>query len=164
MLILTAALSDNYCIGKGGEIPWTLPGPEKRSKRRTVNSACIMGRSTWDRLPKPADDQVNIVVTHDLSWQPPELVFVKHNYDAALKLAACVAGNTFIIGGASLYSAFMRRAERMYLTRVHTHIEDGDKFFPHWSPDEWMLTDATRLEPTDLNPLARTYETWEKRN
>ena len=163
MLSLIAALSDNYCIGKDGKMPWHLPGDLRRFQRWTRDHAVIMGRATWESIPSPPlPDRINIVVTRDTTWQPDCLVFVKHDLDAALKLAECVSGDTFIIGGASLYSAYMRRAQRMYLTRVHCEIEGGDTFFPHWSLADWELMDAIPMDATPDDPHDRTYERWER--
>jgi dihydrofolate reductase len=58
-----AAISKNGVIGRGGDIPWRIPEEFKWFRRMTFNSAVIMGRRTFQSLPKPLVGRVNVVLT-----------------------------------------------------------------------------------------------------
>ena len=67
-LILAAA--ENGVIGKDGAIPWHISDDLKRFKALTMDKTIVMGRKTWDSLPrKPLPGRRNIVVTRDEHWR-----------------------------------------------------------------------------------------------
>ena len=64
MVTLVLAMAENGVIGKDGAIPWRIADDLKRFKRLTVGKTVVMGRKTWDSLPrKPLPERINIVVT-----------------------------------------------------------------------------------------------------
>ena len=64
MLYLIAAVSEDNVIGVEGRLPWRLKRELKWFKMNTHNGAVIMGRKTWDSLPKkPLPHRLNIVIT-----------------------------------------------------------------------------------------------------
>ena len=64
MITFVAALDQNHAIGKKGGTPWHVPEDMAFFKNATLGAAVIMGRKTWDSLPrKPLPDRDNIVVT-----------------------------------------------------------------------------------------------------
>jgi dihydrofolate reductase len=119
-LILAAA--DNGVIGKDGAIPWRIADDMKRFKALTIGHRVVMGRKTWDSLPKkPLPGRDNVVVTRDTSWRADGAIVV-HAMDEALK------GEVMVIGGAEIYRAALPLADRIELTEVHQEF-DGDAVF-----------------------------------
>lgn len=130
---MIAALSDNGVIGVQGSLPWHLPGDLKWFKMHTLGGAIIMGRKTWDSLPrKPLDGRLNIV----LSRGPPpratsDRVVFCSNLREALDVASEQAPRTYIIGGEDVFIQTMARASTFILTRVHLRIQSKSaKFLP----------------------------------
>ena len=119
-LILAAA--ENGVIGKDGAIPWHISDDLKRFKALTLGKTVVMGRKTWDSLPrKPLPGRRNIVVTRQKTWQA----------DGAETMAleqALEADEVFVIGGAEIYRAALPRTDRIELTEVHRAF-DGDAEF-----------------------------------
>jgi dihydrofolate reductase len=126
MITLVLAMAENGVIGKEGTIPWRIADDLKRFKTLTVGKTVVMGRKTWDSLPrKPLPGRKNVVVTRNVGWHAPGAV------------PATLPGDVFhitgkddlmVIGGAEIYNLFLPRADRIELTQVH-HAFDGDARF-----------------------------------
>ena len=129
-LILAAA--DNGVIGKDGAIPWHISDDLKRFKALTLGKTIVMGRKTWDSLPKkPLPGRRNIVVTRDEHWRAEGAEVM--SLEKALALP-----DIFVIGGAEIYRGALARADCIELTRVHKSF-DGDARFDFDAKD-WRET------------------------
>ena len=74
-IVLVVAIADNGVIGKDGGIPWRIPEDLKRFKAITMGHTVVMGRKTWDSLPKkPLLGRVNVVVTRQRDWRAESAV------------------------------------------------------------------------------------------
>lgn len=136
MLSLIVAESENRVIGAGGQLPWHLSGDLRRFKRLTLGHTLIMGRKTFDSIGRLLPGRRTIVVTRQAGWSFPGAL-VAHDLDEALRLVD-PADETFIVGGAEIYSQALPLVERIYLTRVHARIA-GDTYFPELPPDAWQV-------------------------
>ena len=84
---LVLAMADNGVIGKDGGLPWRIADDMRRFKALTLGKPCIMGRKTWESLPKkPLPDRTNIVVTRDETFAADGAV-VAHGVDESLAIA-----------------------------------------------------------------------------
>ncbi|HUO93368.1 MAG TPA: dihydrofolate reductase [Rhizomicrobium sp.] len=126
-IALVVAIADNGVIGDHGKIPWRISDDMKLFKAITLGKPIVMGRKTWDSLPKkPLPGRTNIVVTRDRRFAAPGATIV-HSFDDALA-AARGADEIAIIGGADIYRAALPKASRIYLTEVHRDFA-GDAHF-----------------------------------
>jgi dihydrofolate reductase len=139
-IALVVALAENGVIGKGGTLPWRIPEDMKWFREITMGKPCIMGRNTWESLPKkPLPGRINIVVTRNPEYRA-EGATVVASFDEAVAVAMRVEPEEIaVLGGAQIYVEAMKRAERIYLTRVHQAFE-GDAFFPRFDEGEWQST------------------------
>ena len=113
MITLILAVAANGVIGRDGAIPWHIPEDLKRFKALTLGKTVVMGRKTWDSLPrKPLPGRRNIVVTRQAGWQADGAE--RMPLDGALNLP----GEVFVIGGAEIYRAALPRADRIELTEI----------------------------------------------
>ncbi|WP_374654095.1 dihydrofolate reductase [Phenylobacterium sp.] len=131
--ILTAgpiARDRNGVIGKDGTLPWRLKSDLANFRAVTMGKPVIMGRKTWESLPKkPLPGRTNIVLTRDGSFEAKGAV-VCDNFSEAVSIAREQAaedgvGEFCVIGGASLFELALSRAQRIYLTEVDAEVE-GD--------------------------------------
>lgn len=60
-----AAMSLNRAIGRAGTIPWHLPEDFRWFKQVTLGHLVLMGRKTFDSLPKPLTNRTNVVLTRE---------------------------------------------------------------------------------------------------
>ena len=154
MLTLILAMADNGVIGKGGAIPWRIGDDLKRFKRLTIGKPVVMGRKTWDSLPKkPLPERTNIVVTRQSGWQADGAIAASSLADALAKAAQ--AAEVMVIGGAEIYRAALPLAQRIELTEVH-HPFEGDARFA-FDREAWC--EVTREEHATQDGLAFSYVT-----
>lgn len=147
---LVIARAANGMIGVQGRIPWRIPEDMKHFRAVTMGKPCIMGRKTWDSLPKkPLPGRANIVLTRDDSFRA-EGAAVAHTFDEALALAAG-ADEIAVIGGADIYVAALPYAHRIYLTEVHAEF-DGDVSMPAFDPADWKEVQREDHAPSDNAP------------
>ena len=153
MITLVLAMAENGVIGRDGTIPWRISEDLKRFKALTVGKTVMMGRKTWDSLPrKPLPDRVNLVVTRQKDWQADGAVRVSSLAEAQ---GLAGEGNLMVIGGAEIYRAALSRADRIELTLVHDDFV-GDAVFDF---DRRAWREIAREEHTSEDGLAYSYIT-----
>ncbi len=170
MNIIVATGADG-AIGLKGNLIWRIPADLRRFKTLTMGHPVIMGRLTWESLPKrPLPGRRNIVVTRDASYQV-EGAEVVHSPEEAVALVAADAsdgkgiseGMPFVIGGESIYKAFLPMAERIYLTEIEASCPEADARFPFpLDPATWELEEASATETTPEGITYR-YATYRRR-
>lgn len=156
MNIIVAVMRDG-AIGKNGGMLLHLPEDLRYFKRVTTGHAVIMGRKTWESLPKrPLPGRQNIVVTRNAAYEAPGATVV-HSLQEALQAAP---DDAFIIGGGKIYSDAMPMADRLYLTEIDAVSPDADTHFPLPNPAEWRLIESTPGNPPEGMPryAFRVYE------
>ncbi|HMM13826.1 MAG TPA: dihydrofolate reductase [Parvibaculum sp.] len=132
-IALVVAIAENGAIGRDNGMPWRLSSDMAWFKRVTMGKPVIMGRKTWDTLPrKPLPGRPNLVVTRDGDFEAAGAE-VFSSLDAALAHAQTLAveggaGEAMVIGGAQIYEQALARATRIYLTEVHAKPE-ADTYF-----------------------------------
>ena len=148
---LIVAIADNNAIGVKGTLPWHLSEDLKYFKKTTSGCPVIMGRTTYFSLPfRPLKNRKNIVL--NLGGDPIPEVTCVYSFDEAFKEAETEdAAESFVMGGASVYRAAMEFVDKLYITHVHTIVEDADAFFPEIDPSIWQrvsISDTYKDEET----------------
>ena len=140
-MIIIAAMSENRVIGKNNALPWSLKADMEHFKKLTRGWPCVMGRKTWESLPKrPLPGRPNIVISGSLATaSAPEAAVFPSLRDAVRHCAGYE--RVFICGGASVYAESLGLADRIELTVIHSHYE-GDAFFPEIDPALWEITNT----------------------
>ena len=159
LITLIVAVSDNGVIGRHNALPWRLSADLRYFKKRTMGKPIVMGRKTWESIGKALPGRHNIVVTRDTSFEAPGATVV-HDIGSALSAAGDVE-EIMIVGGETLYSALLPQADRVYLTRVHVEVADGDAHFPELDPLQWTLTCSQPLAGEDGQPDC-TFTEWRR--
>ncbi len=139
-IAFVVAVSRNGVIGREGVLPWHIPSDLKRFKAVTMGKPVIMGRKTWDSLPKrPLPGRRNIVLTRRATFVA-EGAEVAANIEEALQMArADNPAEICVIGGGEVFRLFFPLADRIYLTEVDLEAE-GETFFPRIDPAQWQET------------------------
>ena len=133
---IIAAIAENNAIGKNNKLLWRLPADMRRFKDLTTGHAVIMGRKTFESLPKgPLPNRKNVVLT-TLPEAGVVNCFACESMGAALDICE-KEDEIFILGGALVYRQALRIADRMYITRVLGEFKDADTFFPVVNWDTW---------------------------
>lgn len=156
---IVAAIAENNAIGKNQQLLWSLPSDMKRFKELTTGHAVIMGRKTFESLPKGAlPNRKNVVLTN-----LPEAGFVncfacESMHDA---LDICEKEDEiFIIGGALVYRQALQRADKLYITRVHETFKDADSFFPIVNWEMWEEVERQEFPADEKHAYPYTFLTY----
>lgn len=159
MISIIVAASTNNVIGVQGGLPWRLSDDLKRFKQLTMGKPIVMGRLTWESIGRPLPGRQNIVVTRQVDFTADGC-----NVVASPAEALSAAGNTgeiMIIGGSQIYTSFLPKAGRLYVTRVHANIE-GDAFFPEIDMDSWQLVSSEEHEADASNQYSFAFMSYER--
>lgn len=164
-LALIVAMSENRVIGRDNALPWHLKSDLKMFKAITQFKPIIMGSNTWDSLPrKPLPGRLNLVCSRDLKFEA-EGGIVCHSLFEALDIAREHAADdgadeVVVIGGANIYEQTLPKADRLYVTEVHTTL-DGDAHFPQIDPAQWTEVKSEfcpRAEGDDYDFTLKVFE------
>ncbi|MCA0757984.1 type 3 dihydrofolate reductase [Paenibacillus sp. N4] len=159
-ITLIAAMDRNRTIGAGNKLPWRLPAEMAYFTRNTLGKTVIMGRKTFESLPKPLKDRRNVVLTKRPDYRPEGCEIV-HSIEEALRLFK--DEELMVIGGAEIYAQFLPFADMIYLTAVDAEVKGGDAYFPDFSDTEWELAESEKREADEKNAYAFTFQTFKRR-
>jgi len=135
------ARARNGVIGRGGTLPWRLKTDLANFRAVTMGKPVIMGRKTWESLPrKPLVGRTNIVLSRDGSFEPKGAVVCEDFTDAVAiareQAEEDGAREVCVIGGASLFELALAKAGRVYLTDIDADVE-GDVTLPAFDETRW---------------------------
>lgn len=135
------ARARNGVIGADGRLPWRLKSDLALFRSLTMGKPVIMGRKTWDSLPRrPLPGRTNIVLSRDGSFAPPAAI-VCEDFAEAVQIGREQAEEdgaeeVCVIGGAALFALALPKARRIYLTEVYA-TPAGDITFPPLNESGW---------------------------
>lgn len=156
IISLVAAASDNDVIGRDGWMPWDLPAELAHFRDITRGKTVIMGRKTYDSVGRPMPNRHNIVVSRRKDLVIPG-VDVVQSIEEAIELAKKDSlPEICVIGGEQIYRAAMPFADRIHLSRVHAHIDNGEAFFPDIDGNEWKEVERREHPADPENPIPYT--------
>lgn len=133
-ITIIAAAASNHALGKDNKLIWHLSKDLQHFKTLTNGHAVIMGRKTFESMPRALPNRTNIVITRQSDYQA-ENITVTSSLSEALTIAKGDP-RPFIIGGGEIYKESMSIADEIELTRVHADFE-ADTFFPEINPHQW---------------------------
>ncbi len=140
---MIVAMSINRVIGKGGDIPWKIPGEQKLFKKITLGHCIIMGRKTYESINQPLPQRTNIVITRQASYNASGCLVVG-SLQAAIEACPADEKEAFICGGGQLYQEALPQADRLYLT-ILPQVIAGDTYFPDFSVADFKLSSAETI-------------------
>lgn len=132
-IVFVVAIAENGVIGAGNAMPWRLKSDMARFKALTIGRPVIMGRKTFESLPRrPLPARTNIVITRDPDYRAAGAIVTTSAADAE----AVARGDALrrsvteiaVIGGAEIFRQWLDRADRLEITEVHARPE-GDTHF-----------------------------------
>jgi dihydrofolate reductase len=169
VLSIIVATDMHRAIGMNQQLLCRLPRDMKYFKEITVGHTVIMGRKTFESLPKGAlPDRKNIILTR--RFQPSDFPVsgaseLHVHPDLQRALAACEnEEEVFVIGGADVYRQAMAIAGKIYLTMIHHTFADADAFFPPVDEAEWTETARQDFPRDDKNLFPHSFLTYIRKN
>lgn len=162
-LHLIVAIADDGAIGIKGDMPWgrNLPADLKHFRETTMGYPIVMGRKTYESLPKrPLPGRVNIIVTRNTEYRS-EGAIVVHSLPEALE--ATSSNKIFLIGGGELYRQGIELADILHITLVHHSWAEADTHFPEIDLDRWKCVEIIRHEADEKNLYPYSFTRWERK-
>lgn len=121
MISIVVACDPNNVIGKDGKLPWHIPEDLKVFKSLTMGHVIVMGRKTWESLPKkPLPGRTNVVISRTMTGE--------NCYDSLDKVLEDYP-DVYVIGGAEIYRLALPKADQIFMSKVKKPY-DGDTYFP----------------------------------
>ncbi|MBW7967734.1 dihydrofolate reductase [Bradyrhizobium sp. BR 10261] len=165
-IVFVVAIAENGIIGAGNAIPWRLKSDMARFKALTIGKPVIMGRKTFESLPRrPLPNRTNIVITRDAAYRAAGAIVTTSAGDAgAVALGDALrrsAAEIAVIGGAEIYRQWLDRADRLEITEVHAR-PDGDTHFDI-DKAQWEETERVRHPAGPDDSADFSYVTYRRR-
>lgn len=161
-LSLICALAENRAIGHQGKLLYYLPADLRHFKALTTGHTILMGRKTFESLPKGAlPHRRNVVISRQPDYSAPGIE-VFPSFEAALE--ACAADSeVYVIGGESVYAAALPLADRLCLTHIHATPAEADTYFPDHDVSLWKEVSREDFRPDEKNSEAYSFVDYERR-
>ena len=157
---LIAAVDQNWAIGTGGDQLCYIPADLKRFRALTTGHPVILGRKTLATFPggRPLKNRRNLVLSRDPAFSP-EGAEVFRDLDSLLDAAPA---DSFVIGGASVYTALLTACDTAYITKIHAAWPEADAFFPNLDENPaWEAVEES--EPQADGGFSFRYVTYRRR-
>ena len=145
---MIVARAENGVIGRDGRLPWHIADDLRHFKALTMGTPMIMGRKTFDGLPRVLPGRRHIVITRDPDWSAEGAEVAS---DPAEAIALADAPRISVIGGAEIFRLFEPIADEIELTEVHSSPE-GDTILPPFDPAHWLRVWSEHHEAEDGQP------------
>jgi dihydrofolate reductase len=146
-MIGIVAMNGAGCIGEAGGLPWHHPEDLAFFKRTTLGGTLVMGRVTWDSLPRrPLPGRDHVVLTRD-PGAFSEAGAVATTPEGLEQALAGLKQPVFVIGGAQIYDLLFDRIDEFLVTRVLDEAPAGDTFFPRSLSPTFHLVSTEALSP-----------------
>lgn len=161
IISIIVAIDENSAIGKDNNLLCHLPNDLKHFKAITQGHPVIMGRKTFESLPKGAlPNRRNVVITRnkELNFERCEMV---SSLEEAINLCQDET-EIFIIGGGTIYKEAIKLADKLYLTRIHHRFEEADTFFPEIKQNEWQEVSREDYESDEKHKYGYSFITLQK--
>ena len=162
--IIVACTDKENVIGKDNKLPWNLPEDLQHFKEITMGKTIVMGRKTFESLPKVLPGRHHIVLTRNRENKVnnPNVEAVTGNINNIFKKMKYSEDEYFIIGGAEIYKIGIKFADKIYLTRIYEHIE-GDAYFPTINDKYWNISSMSQIIVSKQTGLIFSYEEYCRR-
>lgn len=132
---MIAAVGKNLELGKNNNLIWHFKEDMKFFKDTTMGHTVVMGRKTFESLPKALPGRKNIVISSNAEYQAKGATVVT-SVEEALQIAD--NEELFVIGGGKIYAEFLPYADKLYLTEIDAECADADTYFPQFNKSEYI--------------------------
>lgn len=160
MISAIVAVDNNWGIGFNGDLLEHIPEDLRYFKEITENNWIVMGRKTWDSLPKkPLPNRPHLVITNNpISYEDIDAIIFAKIGQAKLIMNTQRGIDFFVIGGGQIYEKLLPMCDRVYVTKIFKDHDQVDTYFPNLDEsEEWAPAACTDIRQyKDL-----TYQFWQ---
>lgn len=155
MISIIAAIGKNNALGRGNDLIWHIKEDLKNFKNLTMGKYIVMGKNTYESLPKHLEGRKYIVLSSSLSNIENGLLF--NDFNKLLEFIKNVDEEVMVIGGSSIYKLFLPLADKLYLTEIDSE-EKADVYFPEFNKEDYKCNVVSTNEVDGLKYSFVIYE------
>lgn len=155
MISIIASIGKNRELGRGNDLIWHIKEDLKNFKNLTMGKYIVMGKNTYESLPKHLEGRKYIVLSSSLSEIENGLLF--NDFNKLLEFIKDVDEEVMIIGGARIYKLFLPFADKLYLTEIDSE-EKADVYFPDFNKEDYECNVVSTNEVDGLKYSFVIYE------
>ena len=155
MISIIAAIGKNRELGRGNDLIWHIKEDLKNFKNLTMGKYIVMGKNTYESLPKHLEGRKYIVLSSSLSNIENGLLF--NDFSKLLEFIKGLDEEVMIIGGSSIYKLFLPFADKLYLTEIDSE-EAADVYFPEFNKEDYECNVVSTNEVDGLKYSFVIYE------
>lgn len=137
-LELIAAIGVNNELGAGNELIWRIKEDMRAFKKITWGKTMVMGRKTYESMPKNLEGRRYLVLTKSNIIYPNAGTIT--DKDRFLRNIENTDEEYIVVGGAQIYNLFINDVDIMYLTRIDSEYKLADAYFPRFNEDDFNKT------------------------
>lgn len=151
-------------IGVNGDLLFRLSGDLKNFRQKTLGTTIIMGRKTFESLPKVLPHRTHWVITSDRDYKAPVGVRIFHSREEVLE--ALGDNRAFVIGGSSIYNMFINDVTSIYVTKVNTTRRADTYFTFNHSDFSHSQVGSQQVDVDEISDerLVYTFEIYTRKN
>lgn len=148
MISAIVAVDNNWGIGFNGDLLEHIPEDLKRFKELTFNKVVVMGRKTWDSLPKkPLPNRLNLVITRQGRFVDEMTIFMGLEEITSRLKHLDDEDHWFIIGGGEIYKTLLPFCDNVYVTKIFKTYNKVDTYFPNLDNDpNWEIIEQSEVK------------------
>ena len=161
--IIVGVQSRTNAIGFAGKIPWKCREDMKFFRETTTKTenpdkinAVVMGRKTFESLPAPLPNRLNVVLTRNPVIHHDNVIFSNNFEEIIAKLESTPSIETiFVIGGEMIYREAINhpKCEKIYLNKIDVEVAEADSFFPEIDEEKYVSIKSTIVGPNVMGFL-----------
>ena len=136
--VVIAAVGKNLELGKDNDLIWNLSKDLRFFSQQTKGSSIVMGRKTFESLPKMLPGRHHIVISRSVPSLPSE-VEVFDSMESFLTAYQDKDETVYCIGGAQIYTQMLPFADKLILTEID-EVFDADVYFPSFDHSQYNRT------------------------
>ena len=151
------AVDQNWGIGCGGKLLKRIPEDMARFRRMTLHKVVVMGRETFESLPKrePLKDRINIVLSRNPGYVNDGVTVCRNLDELFQALTHYDPDDVFVIGGGAVYALLLPYCTEAYVTKIE-NAYPADTYFPKLDEaDGWRLVSVS--EPMGYQDIEYRY-------
>ena len=155
MISIVAAVGKNNELGRGNDLIWHIKEDLKNFKDLTMGKYIVMGKNTYESLPKHLEGRKYVVLSSSLDNIDNGILF--KDFDKLLEFVNNLDEEVMIIGGARVYRLFLPYATKLYLTEIDSE-EKADVYFPEFNKEVYTRNVVSSNEVNGLKYSFVIYE------
>lgn len=158
---IIVAAAENNVIGNNNALIWHISADLKRFKQLTTGHTVVMGRKTFESIGRALPNRRNIVISRNPDFRVAGCEMAG-SIEQALELVKN-EDEVFIIGGGTIYRDLWEKADRLYITLVHT-VTEGDTYIPSVDVTQWEEIRRQDFSASEKDDFDYSFIDYQRRN